>query len=103
MKCKYCMFVKRHFTYIVCAYLKKCYDVKFSEYYFHVKAKTLADFQICLSVPFINTNCKKIIYKKDFFCFSCLDFGFTSIKDTVLNKGGFILKNTCHKCLIPVF
>ena len=31
--------------------VKKCFIVKYSSYYFHVKTKMLADFQICISVP----------------------------------------------------
>ena len=30
---------------------KMCFNVKSSIYYFHVKAKILADFKICISVP----------------------------------------------------
>ena len=30
---------------------KRCFNVKFAPFYFHVKAKILADFQICISVP----------------------------------------------------
>ena len=49
------MFLKNLFTYFTCAYLKKykvfCYNVKSSTYYFHMKTKLLADFEICISVP----------------------------------------------------
>ena len=30
---------------------KRCFNVKSSAYYFHVKTKISADFQICVSVP----------------------------------------------------
>ena len=30
---------------------KRCFNVKSSTYYFHMKKKILADFQICISVP----------------------------------------------------
>ena len=33
---------------------KKCFNVKFSTYYFHMKTKIFTDFQICISVPLIN-------------------------------------------------
>ena len=38
------------FTYLSCAYLKKCFNLKSSTYYFHMNTKILADFQICISV-----------------------------------------------------
>ena len=46
------MFVIKHFTYLTCVYLKikRCFNVKFSTYYFHMKTKILADIQICISV-----------------------------------------------------
>ena len=52
----YCfwMFANKLFTYLTCAYLKKlrrCFNVKSSTYYFHMKTKILLDFQICISVP----------------------------------------------------
>ena len=39
---------------------KSCFNVKSSTYYFHMKMKILADFQICISVP-LNGNKKKPI------------------------------------------
>ena len=33
--------------------------MKFSAYYFHMKTKTLADFQICISVPLTELPWKK--------------------------------------------
>ena len=41
---------------------KRCFNVKSSAYYFHLKTKALADFQICISVPFIRlmTYCVKL-------------------------------------------
>ena len=48
------MFVNKLFTYLTCAYLRKskrCFNVKSSTYYFHVKTKISADFQTCISVP----------------------------------------------------
>ena len=46
------MFVKKLFTCLTCAYLKskRCFNVKSSIYYFCMKTKILADFQICISV-----------------------------------------------------
>ena len=46
------MFVNKLFTYLTCAYLKskRCFNVKSSTYYFDMKMKMLADFQICISV-----------------------------------------------------
>ena len=46
------MFVKKLFTYLTRAYLKskRCFNVKYSIYYFYMKTKILADFQICISV-----------------------------------------------------
>ena len=41
------MFVKKRFWYLTGA----CFNVKFSTYYFHMKGKALAEFQICISVP----------------------------------------------------
>ena len=39
-----------------------CFNVKSSTYYFHVKAKVLAHFQICISAPlnasFLSSNMK---------------------------------------------
>ena len=47
------MIVNKLFTYLTCACLKstKCFNVKSSTYYFHMKMKLLADFQICITVP----------------------------------------------------
>ena len=48
------MFVNKPFTYLTCAHFSKsegCFNVKSSTYYFHMKTKILADFQICISVP----------------------------------------------------
>ena len=44
---------------ISCAYIsksKRCFDVKYSTCYFHMKIKILTDFQICISLP-LNTDC----------------------------------------------
>ena len=35
---------------------KRCFNLKSSTYYFHVKKKILADFQICISVPLNNIS-----------------------------------------------
>ena len=47
------MFVNKLMTYLTFTYLKgkRCYNVTSSTYYFHVKTKILAEFQICISVP----------------------------------------------------
>ena len=54
----YCfwMFVNKLFTYLRCAYLRKCFNVKSSTRYFNMKTKILADFQICISLPLMNTQ-----------------------------------------------
>ena len=38
--------------------------MKFSAYYFHMKTKTLADFQICISVPLIFHSCNNCVLLK---------------------------------------
>ena len=47
------MFVNKLFTYLRAhiSKSKRCFNVKFSTYYFHMKRKILTDFQICISVP----------------------------------------------------
>ena len=47
------MFVNKLFACLTCAYLKSksFFNVEFWTYYFHIKTKILADFQICISVP----------------------------------------------------
>ena len=47
---------KKNFSYISRTHIsksKRCINVKCSTYYFHMKTKILADFQICISVPLI--------------------------------------------------
>ena len=47
------MFVNKHFTYITCTYFKK-WNVLWCEIfskYFHLQAKILTHFQVCISVP----------------------------------------------------
>ena len=46
--------------------LKGAFNVKFSTYYFHVKTKMLADFQICISVPLTTEVLNRKIYEIDF-------------------------------------
>ena len=43
---------------------ERCFNVKFSIYYFHTKMKILADFQICISGPLI--LCKTALDKTVF-------------------------------------
>ena len=52
------MFVNKLFTYLKYACLKKQrrFNVKSSTYYFDMKAKIMADFQFCISVPLKNMN-----------------------------------------------
>ena len=61
--------LQTNFSHISCAHIsknKKCFNVKFSTYYFHMKTKILADFQICISVPL------KHVYKQcSLFCLFC--------------------------------
>ena len=47
------MFVNKLFIYLTCANLKKenSFDVISPTYYFHMKTKILADFEICINVP----------------------------------------------------
>ena len=56
----YCFwtFVNKLFTYHICAYVKsrRCFIVKSSKYYFHMKTNILADFEICISVPLKTKN-----------------------------------------------
>ena len=51
------MLVNKLFTYLTCTYLRKkrCCNLKSSTYYFDMKTKALADFQICISVPLKST------------------------------------------------
>ena len=48
------MFVNKLYSHILRAYIlkgKRSFNVISSTFYFHVKAKIMADFQICISVP----------------------------------------------------
>ena len=49
------MFINKLFIYLMYAYLsfliKRFFNMKSSTYYFHMKTKILADFEICISVP----------------------------------------------------
>ena len=46
------MFVNKLFiSHVRISQSVKCFNVKSSTYYFHMKTKILADFQICISVP----------------------------------------------------
>ena len=49
------MFVNKLFIYLTWAYLilYGLFNAKFSAYFFHIKAKILADFQTCISVPLV--------------------------------------------------
>ena len=48
------MVVNKLFTYLQCVFLnKRCFNVKSSTYYFHMKTKKLVDFQICINVHLI--------------------------------------------------
>ena len=59
------MFVNKIFTYLTCAYLSKtCFNVKSSTYYFHMKTKILADFQICISVPLNHSHLMRTFHCK---------------------------------------
>ena len=51
------MLINKLFTYLAWAYLKKrCFNVKSSASYFHIKTKILADFHICIIVPLKAVN-----------------------------------------------
>ena len=47
---------------------KRCFNVKSSTYYFPMKTKILADFQICISVP-SSSNCLNKLNKVKRLCF----------------------------------
>ena len=42
--------------------IKRCFNAKSSTYYFHMKTKILADFQICISVTLIKWNHPKLTW-----------------------------------------
>ena len=55
--------LKRNLSRVSHAHLSKIerrFNVKFSTYCFHMKAKILADFQICISVPLRLCHCKAV-------------------------------------------
>ena len=63
--CKFVNFLKSElifnisYSFCMCTYLKKikvCFNVKSPTYYFYVRTKILADFQICISVPLKKTH-----------------------------------------------
>ena len=63
------MFVNKLFTYprAHISKSKRCFIMKSSTYYFHMKTKILTHFQICISVPFSNTEAelkKTLLIKK---------------------------------------
>ena len=64
------MFVKKCFTYLISqAHIsesKRSVNVKSSTYYFLMKTKILADFQICISVPLIEYNVRNIFLEKSY-------------------------------------
>ena len=70
---------------------KRCFNVKSSTLYFHMKTKILADFQICISVPL---SCK-IMQKKNFFD-KCLLFPW-------LNWICFLLSNLIWRDTISMY
>ena len=45
------MFVNKHISRAHISKSKRCFNVKSSTYYFHIKTKILADFLICIIVP----------------------------------------------------
>ena len=49
------MFLNKLFSYLsaLISKCKSCFNVESSTYYFHVKKMTLADFEICISLPLI--------------------------------------------------
>ena len=65
---------------------KRCFNLKSSTYYFHMKTKILADFQICICVP-LNFSLN--------FNFSCFDHN--SNNNITLTENG---KSTCRKTTI---
>ena len=73
---------KQAFFYISRAHIsksKRCFNVKFSTYYFHMNTKIFSDFQICVSVPFnIGPKCEHKAVNKSFdsddMCFSSMKF-----------------------------
>ena len=79
---------------------KKCFNVKSSTYYFHMKTKILADFQICISLPLIedsevissdnetadvlNTFCSSIVNNLNFPEYPISNPYYSKIRDPVL-------------------
>ena len=62
------MFVNKR-LYVSRAHISKssrCFNVKPSTYYFHMKMKILADFQICISVTLTYLASFSVINKVDF-------------------------------------
>ena len=44
---------------------KRCFNVKSSQYYFHMNVRILTDFQICISVPLIKLSLASNVIKKE--------------------------------------
>ena len=56
------MFVNKHISRAHISKSKRCFNVKSSTYYFHMKTKILADFQICISVPLTELWKVRLVY-----------------------------------------
>ena len=57
----FCMYDEKNILYILEVHNLKskcCYDAKLLAYYFYMKTKISADFQICISVPLRVQSCK---------------------------------------------
>ena len=52
--------INKRFTHVHILKSERCFNVKSSTYYFHVKMKIFADFQICISVPLNIRRGKKV-------------------------------------------
>ena len=90
------MFVNKLFTYprVHTSESKRCFNVKSSTYYFHMKTKILADFQICITVPLIQfLSFLKLFINPFYLPTNCL-----SVFDQFV---GLVLQELTH--FIPIF
>ena len=90
------MYVNKLFTYLSADISKseRCFNVKSSTYYFHMKTKILADFQICITVPLIQfLSFLKLFINPFYLPTNCL-----SVFDQFV---GLVLQELTH--FVPIF
>ena len=90
------MYVNKLFTYLSAHISKseRCFNVKSSTYYFHMKTKILADFQICITVPLIQfLSFLKLFINPFYLPTNCL-----SVFDQFV---GLVLQELTH--FVPIF